>query len=130
MKEQLEVCTHDAKRRIKEITAKVEGQVGYHNGDSYTKGPGMRACLSCLDLSYVPLGVKDSDDNNDNSNDDDGDDVYENLNENDVNNMQNFAIAIEKLFVNLQIYLQCMQQVFLCNFVHKIIIVLIFLSPR
>lgn len=27
VKEQLEVCTHDAKRRIKDITAKVEGQV-------------------------------------------------------------------------------------------------------
>ena len=27
VKEQLEICTHDAKRRIKEITAKVEGQV-------------------------------------------------------------------------------------------------------
>ena len=27
MKEQLEICTHDAKRQIKEITSKVEGQV-------------------------------------------------------------------------------------------------------
>jgi len=27
VKEQLEICSHDAKRKIKEITAKVEAQV-------------------------------------------------------------------------------------------------------
>ena len=29
VKEQLDICTHDAKRRIKEITTKVEGQVSH-----------------------------------------------------------------------------------------------------
>ena len=39
VKEQLDICSHDAKRRIKEITAKVEGQVSHRVYQAYFHKP-------------------------------------------------------------------------------------------